>query len=185
MRATSPRRTNGSRLMPRSRWLAATAAMAALPPPTAMAAPPANSPPVARPLRLLPVNPGNPVPVHLVASLSRQGARAASGMASRTGPRRPAAGTATVQVQPRRRHTARLARRMPRLRRGIGTADPGSARAGALPVWVGPAAAGGSPATVQVTMASPSAARAAGMTGVIFTISRRAARHGHCTSRLA
>ena len=171
MRATSPRRTNGSRLMPRSRWLAATAAMAALPLLTAMAAPPANSPPVARPLRLLPVNPGNPVPVHLVAS--RPVRVPALPPAWHPAPARwPAAGTATVQVQPGAAALGSPADASA----GGGMAQPtqGSARAGALPVWVGPAAAGGSPATVQVTMASPSAARAAGMTGVIFTISAAA-----------
>jgi RHS repeat-associated protein len=88
----------------------------------------------------------------------------------------PAAGTATVTVAGGGRDAAPRAARA-----ALAAAGPsaGSARAGTMPLWVGPAvggssaagaAAGAAPARVQVAMAPERAAAAAGVRGVIFTL---------------
>ena len=93
----------------------------------------------------------------------------------------PAAGAGTAAVPTGVAHAA-LA--VPASRENVVMASPstGSARAGGLPVWVGPAAQAGHPAAVagpaesqvRVVMAPRQTAAAAGVSGVIFSLSAAA-----------
>lgn len=92
----------------------------------------------------------------------------------------PAASTAAASLPATRSITGKI---VPAARRNgvLAAASAGSARAGSLPLWVGPAnltaqrAASPvprAPAKVKVAMLSRKAAAAAGVSGVIFTVSR-------------
>jgi RHS repeat-associated protein len=134
--------------------VAAVAAVVFMLPVTAAQAAPAKAGPAAP----LPLPAEKPVPVHAVASHPEKLAQPKLWQKPKT--TWPAAGTATA---------------MPKSGSGkTGAAAPtaGSARAGSLPVWIGHAAKGGAaPATgVQVTMAPQSAATAAGVRGVLFSV---------------
>jgi RHS repeat-associated protein len=145
------------------------------------------------PARLLPVPAGKPVPVHAVPSHKVRvpamrawhrprvswpaPRRATAALASARPPGAPVPPAPLTAGRPARPGTAALA--LP---------SPGSARAGTLPVWVGPAAAtsrsgeriaaAAAPQRVRVTMAARRAAAAAGVSGVIFTVSGAAATAG-------
>jgi RHS repeat-associated protein len=174
MRAVDSRRFRSLwRALP-SRWLAAAVVLAAVPILTGMAAVP---PPVDHQLNLTParplrVNPGKPVPVFPVRSRHIRMPKAPASWHP-TPARWPASGAATVRVAAGGAGLSAAGTRASDKMTARPT--PGSERAGTLPVWVGPAARGGGTAAVRVTMASRAVAKAAGMSGVIFTLSSAAA----------
>jgi RHS repeat-associated protein len=167
---------SGAGMSRRSRWAAVTAVAAAVPLVTGMTPPvPGASrpgPAVPRPVRAARLVPVHPVRAHKVAvPVMHRWRRPAVSW--------PAAGEVTVTVT----GGARAAAGTPAARgRGRGAlvagASAGSARAGTLPVWVGPAAGGRAragravPARVRVVVAPQRAAAAAGIRGVIFTLGR-------------
>jgi RHS repeat-associated protein len=131
----------------------------------------------ASPARLRPASAGKPVPVHAVSShkvpvpamhawhqpaVSWPAPGKSTAVLSA-----PAASAGPAGVRDGK--TARLSTA------ALAAASAGSGRAGPLPVWVGPAAAstpgGRAPDQVAVSMASRAAAAAAGVSGVIFTVS--------------
>ncbi len=155
---------------------------------TAMVQPPGGASGLSQPARLRPVPAQKPVPVSLVPSHKvkvpvmpswHRPAVTWPTPSSADAVANPAAGSATPSSGAVHA-SAQAAGTKPD---SAAMADPsaGSARAGALPVWIGPAVAGrgaaGRPAAadgaqVRVTMASRRAAAAAGVSGVIFTVAR-------------
>ncbi|HEV3379551.1 MAG TPA: RHS repeat-associated core domain-containing protein, partial [Trebonia sp.] len=134
---------------------AAVAAVICLLPATAAAAPA-----VPRPAAPLPVPAAKPVPVHALASDPQK--VPAPALWKRPATAWPSAGSATAV--PASSGTGKTV---------MAEATPGSVRAGSLPVWVGQSSRGGAaPAGgVRVTMEPQPAATAAGVRGVIFTVS--------------
>jgi RHS repeat-associated protein len=173
MRETVFGRTGRGRL---GRWLAAAAVVATIPMLTGMNAP-MNDGAVPVPHRGTPavprrVSPGKPVPVVAVPARHVKPFRAPASWRPRA-PHWPAAASATVGLKP----VSAAARRSS----AVGLARPaaGSVQAGKLPVWVAPARSGGSvPARVTVAMQPRSAAVAAAVSGVIFTVRAPGARAG-------
>jgi RHS repeat-associated protein len=182
---TFPRRATGGRRRAARCLAASLAAGLTLPLLTGMLPPSGGTGGRPGPARLRPVHAPKPVPVHPVR------------------PRRvktpvlrswhqppvswPAAGTGTARLSVAATKPALPAATSAAARSGQGNAamaspSAGSARAGSLPVWAGPAAtasppgvaaaAAAAPRQVRVTMASRRAAAAAGVSGVILTMSR-------------
>ena len=148
--------------------LAAGLAAAVAPSSTAAAPRPA-------PNRLRAVPAGKPVPVHAVGS--HKVAVPAMRAWHRPAVSWPATGqaVAAVSTAPQGTASSRGVRPASVSRAVVAAPTAGSGRAGALPVWVGPAAARAdgetAPDQVRVVMASRQAAAAAGVSGVIFTVS--------------
>jgi len=157
------------------RWVVVAAVAASLPMLTGMSRPLSDGA-VPVPHRGAPAVPrrvshGKPVKVFTVPSRHVKPFRAPASWHPEA-PRWPAAGSATVGLKP-----------VPAADRGTpaGLARPaaGSVRAGKLPVWVGPARAGARvPAQVTVAMQPRSAAAAAAVSGVIFTVQAAAGTAG-------
>ena len=147
---------------------------------TAVPASAAGSP---SPAHLRPVPATKPVPVHAVPA---HPVKVPANRPWQLPPTSwPAAGSATVAVSsPATPVTASPAAAAPRTAsRALPSA--GSARAGTLPVWVGPAAGGaaasdpaGAAGDVRVTVASRQAAASAEVSGVIFTLAQSSAAPG-------
>jgi len=124
-----------------------------------------------QPAPLRPIAAQRPVPIHAVPS------HPVKLPANRpwTLPRAtwPAAGTGTVTLASPAAHGA-VKTAATASSAALALPSPGSARAGALPVWVGPASAAGAAGAVapgaRVVMASRAAAAAAGIGGVIFSV---------------
>src|SRR5215472_3973865 len=163
----SPRgRAGCSGVLRRSRWAAVVAVVAVVPLLAGMRLPVPGGgqfgPAVPRPVRAARLVPVHPVRARKVAvPVMRRWRRPAVSW--------PAAGAATVTVAGGRGGAPRRAAGA-----ALGAAGPsvGSARAGTMPVWVGPAAGG----PARVAGVAPSrvreAAAAAGIKGVIVTLGR-------------
>ncbi|HEV2376995.1 MAG TPA: hypothetical protein VGS19_33135 [Streptosporangiaceae bacterium] len=173
-----------SRAARRAGWLRCAAvvcaAAALVPSLTGMGVPPPNgaSAGPARPLRQ---PPRHPVPVHVVPSRRLQVPKLRNWQ--RPPLAWPTPGAATVTLSGAHPTGVAVPARAPgrEVSNGMMAAPTlGSARAGRLPVWVGPAAAATrharraavatAPAQVQVVMAPRSAAAAAEVSGVVFTV---------------
>jgi len=147
--------------------VSALTGMVASPPPVATSGP--------SPAKLRPVAAEKPVPVHAVAS--HKVAVPAMHPWHRHAVSWPAAGQAMAVVTAAGSSATAKPDAKPARPTNAAMAAPstGSERAGSLPVWVGPAtirtASGTAAGTVKVVMASRKAAAAAGVSGVIFTVS--------------
>src|ERR1700761_1797382 len=175
----SPRRGRGSR------WLTGLVFAAALPLVAGMAAPPASNGAGVPVGHLATPAAEKPVPVHAVHG--KQAKVPVMRSWHRPATTWPAAASATVTLPAPDTSTATAAAPVkPAAPESTAAparaalAGPGSqaVRAGQLPVWVSPRAAGrgghpvSGPAQVRVTMAARAAATSAGIRGVVFSVSR-------------
>jgi RHS repeat-associated protein len=179
-----------ARLHARAGWcwrlIAAGAAVVLVPALAGMAAPAPDGGSGVTPARPLPVPAQKAVPVHVLAPHKVK--VPATHPWHRPAVRWPAAGAGTADLSARAAGSAAASGRGRPTNAAMAAPSARSARAGSLPVWIGPAVANqadrsgatlAAPGRVRVAMASREAARALGVSGVVFTLSGASAGAVH------